>query len=182
MSLDENAVKEELSYAYVHAVAARAGFSTNRPHRDNDSVDVQIDCNGYLVPESKRFSPSLRIQVKATAAKLKPKSKSKTTKGNAIPSDVYGFDLPIKNYNDLRASRATPIILVVFFMPPNAGKWLSHTEKGLVSRRCAYWCSLRDQPEVPNATSKTVYLPKANVFNCETLLNLMIGISKEVLP
>ena len=41
---------------------------------------------------------------------------------------------------------------------------------------------VRDLPDVTNETSKTIYVPKANVLNCETLRTLMIGISKGAPP
>jgi hypothetical protein len=179
MSLQENDIKEELSYAYVHAVASRCGFAVERPKRDNDSVDIQISGKGQLTPESKILSPSLHLQLKATSPPAK--RKSKPANGNNTDG-LYPFELSIKNYNDLRGNRQTPRLLVVLFLPSNVDRWLSHTEEGLVTRRCAYWCSLRDLPDVENENSKTVYVPKANILNCETLRSLMIRISKGTPP
>jgi hypothetical protein len=185
MSLDENGIKQELSYAYVHAVASRCGFTLVRPPSDVDSIDVEIHGKGRLDPASKILSPSVHLQLKATVVEA-PKPKSRADKGNAsgngVPDDAYAFPLEIKNYNELRGNRLTPRLLVVLFLPVKDGHWLSHSEKGLTARRCAYWCSLRDLPDVPNETKKTVYVPKANVFNCASLKNIMIGISKGAPP
>ena len=40
MPLTENDVKAELSYAYLHAVAARAGFGCEVANRHSDNVGV----------------------------------------------------------------------------------------------------------------------------------------------
>jgi Domain of unknown function (DUF4365) len=41
------------------------------------------------------------------------------------------------------------------------------------SAYCAYWLSLRRQPQSTNQTTVTVYLPRQNIFNVDTLRNLM---------
>jgi len=56
--------------------------------------------------------------------------------------------------------------------------WLSHSEEALISRRCAYWVSLRGAPESQNKTHQTVYLPKSNVLSVESLLALLTRFSR----
>lgn len=65
--LSENDIKEELSYAYVHAVAARASFACERISKDRDSIDVTIRAQGRLHEESIFLSPSIDLQLKATS-------------------------------------------------------------------------------------------------------------------
>ena len=69
--LTENHIKEQLSYAFVHAVASRAGFTCGPAHGpDMDSVDVHIAASGKLASDSLLNSPHLDLQLKATAGIL----------------------------------------------------------------------------------------------------------------
>jgi hypothetical protein len=103
-------VKEELSYAFLHAIAARAGFTCARPAKDRDSVDAVIEAHGKIRPESRLRSPSLRVQLKATVMA-------------ASTASTFSFDLSIKNYNDLRREDYgdTPRLLVIYDMPEERG-------------------------------------------------------------
>lgn len=65
--LSENDIKEELSHAYVHAVAAHAGFSFERITKDRDSIDATICAKGYLAADSNFASPKLDLQLKASS-------------------------------------------------------------------------------------------------------------------
>lgn len=59
-----NQVKEQLSYAFVHAVASRAGFICgHQPGPDMDSIDVNISALGRLSTESLLCSPNLDLQL-----------------------------------------------------------------------------------------------------------------------
>ena len=73
-------------------------------------------------------------------------------------------------------------ILVVLFLPQDAGRWLELTEDQLVLRRCAYWASLRGAPEATANTGVTVKLPKAQVFNPERLTEIMRRLSRRDFP
>ena len=94
--MTENDIKEELSYAYVHAVASRAGFACDRPKLDRDSVDIEIRAHGRVADDSILYSPILEIQAKATCLDLQSDQAE------------FSFDLPIKNYDDLRAETLAP--------------------------------------------------------------------------
>lgn len=155
--LPENKVKEELSYAYVHAVAAHAGCSAGRPYTDTDSVDANITASGL---EGILRSPQLDIQLKATSVA-----------GN--PAKLLRFPLPLKNYNDLRLRCAVPRILVVLVLPPEREQWLSHSHDGLVARRCSYWVDLLGKPPTENKSSVSVSLETSQVFDPATLTTLM---------
>lgn len=102
--LSENDIKEELSYAYVHAVAARASFACERISKDRDSIDVTIRAKGRLHEESIFLSPSIDLQLKATSI-------------GEFQDDHLIHDLPIKNYDDLRQHSAAPRLLIVLALP-----------------------------------------------------------------
>lgn len=165
MPLPENELKEELSYAYIHALSARAGFTCDRPGKDRQSMDVQVNSEGRACEQALIVQAHLGIQLKATAQEIPD--------GNEIP-----FSLPIKNYNDLRCLNAIPRLLVLFVMPPDANQWLRcEIEEHLITRRCAYFLNLFGYPEVQNATARTVHIPRQNVLTVESLKNLMVQAS-----
>ena len=66
-----------------------------------------------------------------------------------------------------------PLLLVVVLVPPNVEDWLQQTETELCLKRCAYWVSLRGQPQSTNQTTVTVNLPRQNIFSVEALKTLM---------
>ena len=88
---------EQLSRAYVAAIAAHAGYVTATNDLDRDSIDVTIRAGDLM-------RPAIDIQLKATGR---------------IPAKAAAFSFPlsIKNYNDLRIRTQTPRILVVLAMP-----------------------------------------------------------------
>jgi hypothetical protein len=91
----ENEQKQQLSVAYVHAVAARAGYACQAKIVDEDSVDVVIAATGYVHDQAVLRSPWLGIQLKATST-LRPGAKYLT------------FPLKRKNYLDLRERNHIP--------------------------------------------------------------------------
>lgn len=92
--LSPNDVKEELSLAYVRAIASRAGFSIEEIRKDRDSVDLKVCARGLLAEDAVLTSPELAVQLKATV--LEP-----------LPSDEFSFVLSRKNYDDLSAPRSS---------------------------------------------------------------------------
>ena len=152
--LTENTRKERFSLAYIQAVAARAGFLVTEPKVDVDSVDG-ILCS----TQGKR--PKIDFQVKCTSL-------------DVLKSDHLAFPLKLKNYEDFRADRLNPIILIVVLLPELESEWLSQSEDQLVMRRCGYWLSLQGQPAIPNSSQVTVRLPRTQQFGVEQLNGLMM--------
>ena len=165
----DNDSKSELSYAYVHAVAAVAGFSCEATRIDRASIDVKIQAHGRVVPDERAFaSASIYIQLKATSTVVLSAGASK-----------FSFPLPIKNYNDLRARTQVPHLLVVLLMPKSKKKWLEGDEHGLTTRHCAYWRSLRDEPAVNNSKRRNVLIQLKNRFDPDVLRQMMIMSARE---
>ena len=115
MQLVKTQIESELSIAYVHAVAAKAGLATEFTRVDVDSVDLTIGGKGKLSKDSVLHSPKIDIQLKATINK------------NVNGDGSISFNLPLKNYDDLRANCLVPKILVVLFLPKDENRWLSHS-------------------------------------------------------
>lgn len=121
--------EEALSRAYVHAVAARAGYVIATYDLDRDGVDLQIHAGGAM-------RPALGIQLKATI-----------NLGEARDGQ-YSFRLNVRNYELLCTPVQTPRLLVVLDLPQDETQWLTVTAEELVMRRRAYWLNLRDRKSV----------------------------------
>lgn len=167
MLLSENDIEAELSYAYLHAVAARAGFgchATDR-HTDNAGVDAILRVKERLEPDSVLTDFTVEVQLKATR------------QPPVLRQERYSFVLRVPHYDKLRlTTTAAPRLLVVLFLPEDPARWLEHSEEQLIARRCAYWISLRSAPTIEQATT-TVYLPRANVVSPGGLRRLMTRFS-----
>lgn len=168
--LTEQNIEAELSYAYLHAVASRAGFAceyTTR-HMDSVAVDAIVREEGrFLATDSVLGSFEAHLQLKATYQRL--------TEINGR----WSFSLPIHQYNRLRESRVqNPRLLVVLQLPPNPEEWLRHSEDSLVAKQCAYWVSLRGAPASTNEKEQTVYVPRSQLLSPDSLIALMTRFSR----
>ena len=72
------------------------------------------------------------MQLKCTAAAVN------------MDQETFPFDLPVKNYDDLRAETIVPRLLVVVCVPEEITAWTKQTEQELCMRHCGYWHSLAD--------------------------------------
>ncbi len=97
--LTDNHRKAELSFAYLAALAAHAGYTCQRgPDPDTASVDATIRAGDD-------FGTQFDVQLKATSAPAKK-------------PDGLRFPLSKKNHDDLIAnSRSTPLFLLVLELP-----------------------------------------------------------------
>lgn len=149
---------EQFSRAYVAALAAQAGCNSARPEVDEDSVDIALSMKD--IPGCKRSRGKLEMQLKCTHTADRSK-------------DSFPFALSIKNYDDLRADVVIPRLLVVVCVPEECDDWTQQTEEQLCLHHCAYWLSLAGMPETSNTRSKTVYIPRNQIFSVEFLREAM---------
>ena len=150
----ENDIKERLSVGYVALVAARAGCMLQDVHVDRDSIDVTIrPVSGEPV--------CIDAQLKATSTADRE-------------DDNLLFDLPIKNYNDLRSHIVgNARILIVLDLHHDSEQWTSFEGESLVTRRLAYWTDLYGEPATTNLHTKRVRLPFERPFTPTGLRHLM---------
>ncbi|MDX2038127.1 MAG: DUF4365 domain-containing protein [Isosphaeraceae bacterium] len=165
--MTDNERKQQLSIAYVHAVAARAGYACQLINVDDDSIDVQLAARGVVHEKSILRSPRIDVQLKATARQP------------TFQDDHLDFPLSIKNYDDLRAESLVPRILVVLLLPVDEEAWLTQSEDEMIIRRCAYWTSLVHQPETGNRSSVSVRVPRSRLFSVSELRDLMAKVSRK---
>ncbi len=168
--LTEQNIEAELSYAYLHAVATRAGFACEYTTRHMDSVTVDAivrEAGRFLAADSVLGSFEAHLQLKATYQRLKEIDAR------------WSFSLPLHQYNRLREPRVqNPRILVVMQLPANPEEWLRHSEDALVARQCAYWVSLRGAPASDNEKDQTVYVPRSQRLSPDNLTALMTRFSR----
>jgi hypothetical protein len=157
--MTRNQRQEALSRAYVHAVAAMAGFS-----RTARATDYGIDLSLYAV--ARRGSRYVE-----TGIVLDVQVKSTTRAGRELNTICY--DLDVKANDDLRDPAAhIPLILVLVVLPVDPADWLSQTEEGLTIRRCAYWQSLAGRGPTSRGRTVRLRIPRANVFSSSALADI----------
>jgi hypothetical protein len=112
MPLTENDIKAELSYAYLHAVAARAGFGCEATRRtsDNAGVDAYVRVRERLADHAEYTNFLFEVQLKSTS------------KNPVLEAGRYSYWLDeVGRYDELRDVNAPmPKILVVLFLPADA--------------------------------------------------------------
>ena len=151
--LIDNHRKAELSFAYLAALSAMAGYTCQRgPEPDVDTIDATLRAGG-----TKR--PVLDVQLKATSTPV-------------WRDDGLHFRLSKKNYDDLREDRTVKIVLVVLELPENADDWLECDAEQMILRRCAWWEWFSDFPEIDTG-SKTVVIPDEQRFDLATMQDLI---------
>lgn len=147
-------MEEAISRAYTLAVAARAGYTTSVRDMDRDGIDLSIQAGGGM-------RPALDLQLKATVNL------------GAASDGCRRYPLNLKNYNQLRCPVQTPRLLVVLDLPKDKNLWVTIDEDELAIRHRAYWMNLRGYEKTENQTSVTVSIPEKNLFNVESLRDLM---------
>jgi hypothetical protein len=168
--LSQNDSESELSYAYLHAVAAMAGASctTVTRHQDNRGVDALLTA-WIELQNGDTQEVDLKIQLKAT------------TKEPVEQNDRLSYSLQgINRYDDLRAETiTTQRLLVVLFLPKESTDRLSCSAEQLVLKKAAYWVSLCGAPPSDNDTAQTVYLPKTQRLTPESLITVFERLAKK---
>ncbi len=166
--MDLGQCKEQFSIAHARAVASAAGFACHEPTVDDDSVDLTIAGRGG---NGTFRSPRLDIQLKCTSDK------------NCLKPNYLHFPLKKKNYLDLQGTDFyVPRILVVMYVPEDINNWLAQTHHELRMHHCSYWFSLRHFPHMSTATKTTIQIPRVNIFDVQTLRNMMTTIANGGAP
>ncbi|MBL4683371.1 MAG: DUF4365 domain-containing protein [Nannocystaceae bacterium] len=159
--------REEVSKAYVAAVAAQGGFKLGTWTQDDDCLDVTVGAAGTLGGGT-LAGPKLDLQLKAS-----------TDQGHDHPEHI-AWSLSRAHYDKLRHDAVLPRLLVVLMLPEKLEHSVEHGADKLVMRRCAYWtCLLGADAIRGTAESTTVHLAKANVFSPDALKSLLEKVSRE---
>lgn len=161
--MDIQKKEEYISIAYLRAIAADAGINFSIDPEDGDSVDVHLKKH----IDDLNFDSTIGIQLKAT---------SSSNYYREDENNVY-YHLKVKNYNDLRRCSSETKYLALLILPQNEEEWISQNIEELIIRRNMYWISLFGYEEVDNKNTIVITIPKKNIINKDSLLQL---INKEV--
>jgi hypothetical protein len=149
---------EDLSRAYVRALAARAGVLCGKPE-DDFGLDLflrGVERDGPYYLDS---GPQVDIQLKST------------TRAEVRGATIL-YDLDVRAYELLRRVDYTPRILVLLVLPAEEVLWLEQSAEQLILRRCAYWLSLREAAPTPNQATIRVSIPQDNIFSVQTIIDM----------
>lgn len=193
--------KEQFSVAYIRAIAAQVGINVVRAEVDNDSVDMELCGKSYQTIISKddlpleiesnenknlvlKVSESLKEKVKFRNPHIQFQLKCSSQEDlfEKEQEDI-DFPLPKKNYIDLRGEDVIfPRYLIVVHVPKNDDEWIAYNSEGsqMALKHCAYWMSIRKFKEVKNKKSKTINIPKSQIFNSRSLSLLMYLTSRGI--
>lgn len=170
MSLSDNDIKSELSYVYLHAVAACAGCECQYSlrHSDNRGIDARLMAFGEFAPAPSLTQFDLYIQLKATSQPLRKRN------------GRLAFDLDVDQYDKLRVTSAgNPWLLVVLQLPADPAEWLKCSPRALTLKGVAHWLSLYGALDSSNAQRQRVYIPSGNRFGVAALKGLLVRFARE---
>jgi hypothetical protein len=158
--MEENEQKQQLSLAYLHAVASAAGYSCYLPFVDDDSVDRALVAHGRIPGplESSRID----LQLKSVARDALTENET-----------AFAYRLRKKNYDELRGLHMVPRLLVVLLLPRAPGAWIEVRHDQMLSRYAACYLSLSGMPAKSNVSTVTVSVPRQNLFSVANLRRLM---------
>jgi hypothetical protein len=162
MSLTREHRQEDLSFAYISAVVANAGYNCSPPQRHDYGIDIEIGCVEKFRKRMRDTGHRLHIQAKA--------SHNFTISGDG---NCIIYDLKADTYNDLILKHGNPVILVLYCMPSDEDGWLSVYEECTTLRHCGYWISLRGMPASTNKTTIRIEIPKEQMFTDKSLKDIM---------
>lgn len=165
-ALAMNERKQQFSFGYVRMVVAAAGCSVKCHTTDYGGVDITIASSAdYAV----YYCPEFELQLKCTSQQ--DLYRDDGTVAWAMKKDPYD-----KLTN---RKRFCPAYLGVLVLPPEPKPWLEQDEEGLITRSRLYWAKASDlKPSSEAGGSRTVYLPRSNLFDVPQLLDIMRSIGE----
>ena len=174
-------IQEDLSRAYIQAVAARAGVNLSLGAQAHDygvdgvfhQVTIRTQTDGQGKPRRRRLNSGFNLEFQC-----------KASKDWHDEPDAIVYDLEVKAYNDLvqrSATRnATPLILILMCLPTDEADWLYLTEHQLLLRKCCYWHRLTGY-ETDNQESKRIRIPKVQMLDPMAVTTLLTQVEQGLL-
>ncbi|MBO2458126.1 DUF4365 domain-containing protein [Actinomadura violacea] len=153
-------MKQQVSLAYVHMVAAAAGCWLKPHTTDYDGVDITVASSE---DHELFFGPQFELQLKCTSQR------------NVVRDDHIAWSMEGKPYRKLtNPKRYLPAFLGILVVPEDPSLWLEQDEQSLLSRSALYWQSAAALETIgEDAQSKTVRVPRSNLFDVPQLLGIM---------
>jgi hypothetical protein len=161
--LDElplNEKKQQFSLAFVQMVVAAAGCSVKSHGTDYDGVDITIASSAEY---EDFYCPQFELQLKCTS------------QDDLLREDHLSWTMKAGPFRRLtNPKRYIPAYLGILLVPGDPDGWLDQDENQLFTRSRMYWQSAADLGMIADTRdSKTVHLPRSNLFDVPQLLGIM---------
>lgn len=161
MSITIQHTKEQLSLAYITAIAGLAGVNLGQRSVNDYGVDGYFRSVAIDPIERRRAETDFSVDFQAKA------SIAWQRRGANI---IY--DVERKAYNDMvRRSRAAAPLIVVLLCLPKEG-WHEISEEQLILKHACYWWRLTDGSPI-TGTKKRISIPTNNILTPEVLVRLI---------
>ncbi|MFG2899426.1 DUF4365 domain-containing protein [Streptomyces zaomyceticus] len=139
--------KEQISRAYVHALASQGGYTVGEWNVDKDGVDVTLRDRGLMVDFQLKCTQSPRV-----------------IRGG------YSFDLDVETYNKLRSTeRSAPGHLVLLVVPPNLELWVTQHSDSVVLACHGYWACLHGRDSATSQATTAISLPEEQQLSVKSM-------------
>ena len=159
MPLPPEHIQERLHFAYVEAVAAKAGANfvrvTNDYGADAMVTEVVESAGGKFSATSTLFSCQLKATTRCT-----------------IKEDEVVYDMDVEAYNKLVNPVRGLIILILLRLPKDGGEWLNINEDAFCMKHCCYWIRLKGDPS-SNVRSRRIKIPRHQLFDPQAVAHLL---------
>lgn len=164
--MTDNQKREEISKAYISAVAAQCGCKIGAWSQDDGCLDLTLARGGLHGANNVKID----LQLKAT------------NKHERVFDGEIRYSLRKAHYDKLRAEvRQNTHLLVLLLLAENEEHWVSVSPESLQIKRCAYYIDLAGFAAIEgDANSTTVVIPRKNVFTPESLNSLFAMEAREV--
>jgi hypothetical protein len=165
-------IQEDLSRAYVQAVAAKTGVLVSINGRSHDyGVDGTFHQVSLL--KGKRLETGFNLDFQCKAS----------TQWDREEEHIV-YDLESQAFNGLvaRSKRtgATPFVLILMCLSDEESDWFELDEDQLLLRKCCYWHRLTGE-ETDNTTSRRIRIPRHQVLQPTALASLLDQVERGIL-
>ncbi|MEU7481406.1 DUF4365 domain-containing protein [Lentzea sp. NPDC042327] len=157
--LPPTARQEQFHIAFVRMVAAAAGFYVKDHTTDYDGVDITVASSARY---RRFYCPQFELQLKCT------------TQRDVVGEDEVSWQMKRKPFLKLVGDdRYIPALLGILVIPADEPV-LHVTDDHLLTRSRMYWQYASELGDIADGVaSKTVKLPRSNLFDVEGLKGIM---------
>ncbi|MGH3192459.1 MAG: DUF4365 domain-containing protein [Streptosporangiaceae bacterium] len=161
--LDQNNHQGWYGESFIRALAAAAGLQISKVEPDCTGIDFMIRATRQIDGDF----PAVMVQVKSWSVPVER-------------SGGWRYDrLTQKRFNALAGrNRRFPTFLFLVIVPSETTLYASADEAALRLSRAAYWLSLADYEQIPDAACDRrvpVVVPRQNLLTVQTLVALCEG-------
>lgn len=161
--------KQQFSLAFVQLLAAAAGCYLKDHRVDYDGVDITVAASADY---DTYYCPQFEFQLKCTS------------QADIVRENDVAWPMKAGPFRRLtNPKRFLPAYLGVLVVPFDPDAWLVQDEARLITESRLYWERATNLGDISDgAATKTVYLPRSNLFDVAQLRDIMktIGDGGEV--